>query len=96
MQKLEAVSKGTRSKLQGADLMTIFGGKDDRDGTVGMAYIGTTCWKGREFARVSISEWRGKGNAGRGRICRVAPWGQKKSLKIEKYKIFIIEIVMFF
>ena len=91
MQKLEAVSKGTRSKLQGADLMTIFGGKDDRDGTVGMAYIGTTCWKGREFARVSISEWRGKGNAGRGRICihcQGGTEGAKNYLKIEIYKTF--------
>ena len=66
-QKLEAVSKATQSKLQGADLMTLFGGKDDKDGTVGMAYIGTACWEGRNFGRVSISEWRGKGNAGRQR-----------------------------
>ena len=51
MSKLEAVSKGTRSRLNGADQMALFGGYDSADGSVGIAYIGTTCWKGREYAR---------------------------------------------
>ena len=67
MSKLEAVRKGTKSRLRGADLMALFGGHDDADGTVGIAYIGTACWEGRNDARVSINEWRRKGDADLGR-----------------------------
>ena len=54
MNKLEAVRKGTKSRLRGADLMALFGGYDDADGTVGIAYIGTACWEGRNDAREPI------------------------------------------
>ena len=54
LQRLESVRKGTKSRLRGADLMALFGGYDGADGTVGIAYIGTACWEGRNDARVAI------------------------------------------
>ena len=57
MEKLKSLQGGTERALDGAHLMACFGGKDNADSTLGIAFIGSACWPYRNDTKVSISEW---------------------------------------
>ena len=57
MDKLKSLQGGTEGELDGADLMACFGGKDNGDRTLGIAFIGSACWTWRNDSKVSITEW---------------------------------------